>query len=424
MAEAPPPPVLRVSAGNELSRIEPQSWTGSTSYALDLVYDPLSDHASIHMVSDRRVVLRRNPASPHDVSTLCAGVYYPGIVDRATSDRDCSLVFESVETRDALVADDVILVEVGPFRVDRVLAREGRLLSTDGDAGPVGAIELVSNGGTAIDRIHILSMPIREEWRRLFAGQIDVIPSTPILYRSRFTGMQSVRTIELPSSGHVSLFFNTRRAPWSSRALRRHVATIIDREAVAALACGEPGCVAGDWEPAAPLTEDVELPARLSILVLASHTPALIAARTISYQLRKHHELGEDDTAAEGVEPKEVKIDIEVLPLEAMLQRAVDGDFDLQIAPLGFLSPAKAENNLFILTLYTAYTHAELAGALRAGDAATATQILAEDVPVLPLYENRQFAAVDTRFCGGAPSDQLSWLWLVDLYPCEQGAPR
>lgn len=420
--EAPAPLVLRVSAGNELSAPDPRRWTGSTSYALDLVYEQLSAHASASAYRDRSVVLRRNSASPHDLATLCAGVYYADIEARKVSHDGCVLTFASVQARERFMDESLVLVEVGPFRIDQVLARDGRPLTMAGDAASVGAIEMVSDGSTAIDRIRILSMPIHEEWRRLFAHQIDVIPSMPVLYRWRFAGMQSVRTVELPASGHVSLFFDTARDPWSSRALRRLVATIIDREAVAALACGEPGCAARAWAPAPP-AEDVALPARLSILVLASHTPGLIAARTISYQLRKYNDMMNKNNNS-GENAGEMTIDIEELPLEVMFARALAGDFDLQIAPLGFLVPAKADINIDIIKHCAVYTNPALTRALHDGDEAAAIEILAEDVPVLPLYENREFAAVDTYFCGGVPSDQLSWAWLADLYPCPGGAPR
>jgi hypothetical protein len=47
-------------------------------------------------------------------------------------------------------------------------------------------------------------------------------------------------------------------------------------------------------------------------------------------------------------------------------------------------------------------------------------RILEADVPSLPLYELRMFAAVDTRFCGGEPRSATSWAWLADLRPCSE----
>jgi hypothetical protein len=70
------------------------------------------------------------------------------------------------------------------------------------------------------------------------------------------------------------------------------------------------------------------------------------------------------------------------------------------------------------------YRSAELDAALERDDLDGAIAVLRRDVPAIPLFEARVFAAVDARFCGGIPASATSWFWLSDLYPCAEGDSR
>ncbi len=145
--------------------------------------------------------------------------------------------------------------------------------------------------------------------------------------------------------------------------------------------------------------------------MLASDTSQVRAAEVMRHQLH-----------ARGV-----TLTIERLTLEEIAARGSSGNFQLLLAPVpapdsrAFLQqfsslPAHAPYN------WTGYANPEYDAAVEAGDGALARTILARDVPVIVLFEIREFAAVDARFCGGKPTSPTSWRWLADLYPCKAGA--
>jgi hypothetical protein len=51
-----------------------------------------------------------------------------------------------------------------------------------------------------------------------------------------------------------------------------------------------------------------------------------------------------------------------------------------------------------------------------------ALQELVDDAVLIPLWNQRSYAAVDSSICGAKPDSAISWLWLADLYPCDEGA--
>ncbi|HUH03355.1 MAG TPA: hypothetical protein VML75_15265, partial [Kofleriaceae bacterium] len=72
-------------------------------------------------------------------------------------------------------------------------------------------------------------------------------------------------------------------------------------------------------------------------------------------------------------------------------------------------------NGLF----FTRYENPVLKSLIASGDTVAAWRIAADDMPLVPLYRYSAFAAIDTRFCGGAPTSVSSWEWLADLHVCE-----
>lgn len=426
--EPPPAPVtLRVGASS-LSSFQSLSFSGDTAHAMELVYALVRDHAEIERLGPTRVALRARDARPDAGAFLCERLLHQqGVVARTPAKDVCTLDFASVEARDAFEGYPWLLLDHGPFRWERELDSAGNVIASDDVAGSasgnapgnasgnapgnasgasggvpaVHTVELASRSRTAIDRIHITAMPLHEAWRRLFAREIDVIPNMSWLYRPHFAGMRSVRTVDNPAASHMHLFFNTRLPEWANPELRRHVASLIEPAAVAVAACGDRACAVSGWQPAAPAAP-VALPARITIRVLQTESSAVTAAHAVSYRLRLHHP---------------VAIEVEPVSLAALADPAQRTGYALVLAPMAFPT---SDPSLLVesLAVFAGYESPAFTTAAGRGDAVEMERILESDVPSVPLYEMRTFAAVDTRFCGGTPERATSWAWLADLRPC------
>jgi hypothetical protein len=405
---APEPVTLRVGASG-LSSFRERTLSGDTSHAMELAYSLVRDHAEIEPLGPVRVSLRLRPASPLSPGSLCDLLLDDaGVVRRRATATGCVLEFESSQARSEFEGYPWLMLDHAPFRWERevpaVPAVEGVLPA---GAGSIRAVELVSRGGTPIDRVHITAMPLHEAWRRLFARQLDVIPGMSWLYLPHFAGMRSVRTIPIPVSAYMHVFFNTRLPAWADPDLRRHVARIVEPHALAALACGDPVCAVESWRPQPPVGA-VELPAQITILVLSSHSSAVTTAHAISYRIRLHHE---------------VDIDVELVSIETLAELDQRSDYAMVLAPMGILASTDPGWLAQSLSAFAGYESEEFIAAAERGAAVEMQRILEHDVPALPLYEQRTFAAVDARFCGGEPRHATSWAWLAELYPCAEAPP-
>jgi len=281
--------------------------------------------------------------------------------------------------------------DLGPFQVDTV---------------EKGKVRLVRRGEGAIDAIELIESTRADEWRRLMAHEIDVVPETASLYRSEFRGLSSIKVLETPAADTASLYFNV-SAPALDVATRRKVAAAIHRQAIARLACGVPTCASpssiGD-------VGNVDLPPRLTLLVLEDLTTLRTAAKVLRHQLW----------------PLGLDLEIEPVTAAEIVERMTSGRFDLAMFPQSlsdrhysfFLSPGHPK-----ALPITKFDNPEYDAAVDHGDIATAQRILDREVPVTRLFENRYFAAVDERFCGDVTPTVGSWLWLSKLYPCDEAAP-
>lgn len=408
---SPAPVTLRVGASNGLSPFRARRFSGDTSHAMELVYTLVREHADVVRMGPTRVSLRAKASSSLGTSFLCERLLEePGVVGRMPTPAGCILDFESSEARSSFESYPWLMLDHGPFRWERENGDGGRAVDTSPSAGDgsIRTVEMVSRGATSIDRIHITAMPLHEAWRRLFAHELDVLPNMSWLYRPHFAGMRSVRTIDVPVSAYMHVFFNMRLEEWADPDLRRHIARIIEPHALAMLACGDPVCDIKSWQPAPPAAP-VEPPPKITILVLSSHSSAVTTAHAISYRIRLHHE---------------VDIDVELVPIETLAQIEERSDYALVLVPMGILASADHSLTAESLSAFAGYDSPELIAAAERGDAAEMQRILERDVPALPLYELRTFAAVDASFCGGQPRNATSWAWLVDLRPCaEESAP-
>ena len=409
----PPAPVtLRVGASG-LSSFRSRSFSGDTAHAMELAYSLLREHATIEIMGPTRVALRAKSPAPGAGAFLCERLLDgDGVIARTPTADTCVLDFASSEALDAFEGYPWLLLDHGPFRWERELPAGGDVNAGDTPPGgnpAIRTVELVARDRTAIDHIIITAMPLHEAWRRLFAHQLDVIPNMSWLYRPHFAGMRSVRTIDIPASSHMHLFFNTRLPAWADADLRRHVASIVEPAAVAAAACGDPACAVSAWKPAAHAAP-VELPPSITIRVLSSESSAVTAAHALSYRLRLHHK---------------VEISVEPVSIAALVGDSAErSDYALVLAPMGLLTASDPALLLASLAALAGYESQAFVTAAEDGDPAEMQRILEADVPSLPLYEMRTFAAVDARFCGGKPTKATSWAWLADLRPCrEESAP-
>ena len=406
---APTPVTLRVGASNGLSSFQLRKFSGDTPHAMELVYTLVRDHAEVERLGPTRVSLRpRSSNPPFSASFLCERLLdVAGVVARTATAEGCVVDFASSEARSSFESYLWLLLDHGPFRVERELGVDGRAvdISPSGSGDAIGAVEMVARGDTPgdhVQRVHIAAMPLHQAWRRLLAHQLDVLPNMSWLYRPHFTGMRSVRTIDIPVSAYVHVFFNTRLPEWADPDLRRHIARIIEPHALAVLACGDPVCAVESWRPVPP-ARPVEPPPKITILALSSHSSAVTTAQAISYRIRLHHE---------------VEIDVKPLTIEALERLEERSDYALAVVPMGILGRTDHGIIAESLSVSAGYDNPELIAAAERGDAAEMQRILEHDVPALPLYELRTFAAVDARFCGGQPRSATSWAWLADLRPC------
>jgi hypothetical protein len=391
-AGVPDETVLRVSAPFGLSSLSDlnQEISGSSANAVELLLDPVTKHADVVRREGTRILLRPRAGGPSSTE-LASAFRSPGVrttvVDPAG---DLWVEFDTDAHAELATLPSVAGFALGPFELEDENLQEGWMRLRSRTSAPIDVIEIVAVDAT-------------EQWRRLHARDVDVVPASPSGSKDAYAGMTSVRTIDYPVGGSIGLVFNPRRTTLANPATRREIAAVIDASAAAAIACGDPACAA----PAFPRHQrsTVNLPAALQLMVLVSDSVAVDVARVIRLQLE-----------AAGIEIDLARVDIETLS-----GRIRNGSFDLMIGPFPrgpAVFPLVQSNSPMN---FIGWSSDEFDTAVAHGDKEAAMRILASEVPLLPLVDDRQFAAVDSRFCGGNPVD-VSWRWLADVYPCDQGA--
>ncbi len=279
--------------------------------------------------------------------------------------------------------------DVGPFE----------LASQDLDNG---VITLRARNPGPIDEIQIVAVPPEEEWRRLMARDIDVIPVASGTDRAAFEGLSSVRTISLPSALMLTIVFDLRAKLFESKPVRRAIMHAVDRQAIARLVCPR-GCdeldSSRDGETAA-VADDVTLPPALELL-LPDVEPCHTVAAHIQYTLARRGV----DVTLKTVKPEQV---------EAALGRP----FQLALLP-GRIGDAQA--SWYRVGNFGHWQSTDFDAAMDAGDLGAARKVISRELPGFDVVAVGSFAAVDARLCGGQPKSASSWDWLADLHPCESG---
>jgi len=383
------PSPLRVSAAHGLSEFTPgPSASGSTAHALELVYEALFEHARVRARKGNTVVLERLAKSSHETAALSNSLKFEGLVQsRVGPDGLIYAVFRTREDADAFGRHEIGAFDLGPYRVAN--QAEGR----------VSLVPRISGRQRGIEIIEVAK---GEQWKALLGHKIDVVPNLAGLDRHQFAGVGSVRVIDLPGRSHIAVLFNVRNARLAAAPVRRRIARAIDSDAIARLACGDVSCAvrfqAVDADDSA-----AQLPKRLRVLALSIHAPSMLAAKVLKHQLRK---LG-------------IKVDVDAVAI-AELGRAISGKYELAIMPVAIGDLAAFTTGMIGSLNITGYSNPVFDAAVKRGAKAAAMRLLALDVPAVPLFEMRQFAAVDRSICGGRGATSVSWKWIAELRLCDE----
>jgi hypothetical protein len=240
--------------------------------------------------------------------------------------------------------------------------------------GPV-ALMLIPREGT-IAPLQLVPNPIERHWRLLNGGHVDIVPKLHQAEAERLAGLSSIEAVRLPTTDFLALVVGSNLSP----AARAHVASSVDVGAISSGACGS-DCTAdlpvdGMAEAQAPTAPERPL----ELIYLDGTDAEAIAARLISHQLREA-----------GIELRIVPVE-----LERLTAYSASGKFDLALLPM----PTNPEH--FRLRLkYSKISEDQLASS------------------IIPLFENRFYAAYDTSICGVEPDSATSWDWLAGAYRCE-----
>lgn len=383
--------MLRVSAAGGLSELIPGlEISGPAAAAMDLVFAVPDQYIESMVATGATVTLVRRENAAESAEELARALRGKELMSaRALDARRIEARFQDEKTATLVAQYQAIGFDVGPFVVD---------------SSASGTIRLVRRHGTGVEAIELVESSRADEWRRLVAHEIDVVPETASVYRSQFAGMSSIRTLDTPAKDTAALYFNVRAQGLEDAAVRRRIAGSLHRQAIASLACGDPACAS----PSVPVEASSPLPERVQLLVIEELSTLATAAKIVRHELW----------------PLGVEVDIEPVTASEIVQRMTSGQFDLAMLPLSladhrfgfFLSPGHPKG-----LPITGFANAEYDAAVDRGDLAAAQAILDSEVPVTRLFENRYFAAVDGRFCGDVTPTVGSWLWLSKLYPCEEG---
>ena len=366
--------------------------SGSSAAAIDLVYDDLEPHVASTRVDGARIVLTRRSSSRLSAVELAATLRGRELRSaRAVDNEQVEAVFDDASTASLVDQYQALGIDIGPFAVE---------------SKSKSHIRLVRRGHGAIDVIELVEASRADEWRKLLAHDLDVIPFAASTYRAQFAGMESVRVLDIPSKSTATIYFNVRSPSLQDRSVRRTIAGAVRRDAIASIACGAPACASAAVQVASPAS----LPSRLSVLVPQDVTTLLTGAKVLRHQLW----------------PYGLELDVQPLAVSEIVARMTKGEFEISMLPLTvadhrfgfFLSPGHPKG-----LPMTGFASPEYDAAVDRGDLAIAQAILDREVPFTRLFEMRSFAAIDARFCGDVIPSESSLRWLSELYPCEEGPP-
>jgi ABC-type oligopeptide transport system substrate-binding subunit len=245
-------------------------------------------------------------------------------------------------------------------------------------------------------------MAASDEWRKLMARELDVMSSSPNLYRKQFAGMGSVRLLDIPATISTALYFNVRDPLLADAAVRRRIAAGLNHQAIARIAGGDATSAA---PPVTGGSDDAPLPSSLSLLLVQDESTMLLTGSVLRHEFDR---MG-------------IAVDVQPVNLERLVAQIDGGHFQMLLLPLPngprrfgrFLSTPPGIPPL------TGFANPEYDAAVAASDLAKAQEILDRELPATVLFEARSFAAIDSRFCGDVTPSPISWRWMADLHLCD-----
>ena len=349
---------------------------------MELVYVPSTRYTTTVERTENVVILRPLPSQEVTPKQLASALQFEGLTRTTLEKGLIHAEFRDEKAAQAMIDFGPGAFALGPYRLE---------------SKQKGLIRLRAKASRAIDVIEIVAVNAGQEWRRLLAHDIDVVPGAAQIHRSQFDGIKSIRTIDLPADTTMTLVFNSQSEKLQDVQVRRTIAASLDRKAIAQVICGTIACAKPLWGSAPP-TVQAQVPRRLSLLVLDEDSTAVAAARVIRHQLRE----------------LQILTEVELVALNELRHRGVTGEYELAMFP--FRLNKKNVQQVF----GPGYSMQErVAEILKRGVEADILALLRDEVPAVALYELRLFAAIDARFCGGNPGSSSSWTWLADLYPCK-----
>lgn len=382
--------VFRVGATAGLSQLVPGApVSGSSAAAGDSVFELADEHIDEFRQQGATVVLTRKSRSRLTSADLASSARYQGLESARALDKDhVELILRDRASIAGLMKFRDVAFDVGPYKIE---------------SQTPGHLRLRRRGPSAIDVIDIVEVSASDEWRKLMARELDVMSSSPALFREQFAGMGSIRLLDIPATIVATLFFNVGDSGLKDANVRRRIAASLNRGAIAQVATGDAYSASPSLQKS--LEDEIRLPDKLSLLVVEHDSTMVLAASVI------RHELGRQNIA----------IDVKALSLEQFVARLDRGDHQLALGPLPkgprrfgrFLSPSSGSASM------TGFADPAYDAAVARGDLAAAQAILDRETPATLLYERRAFAAIDSRFCGDVTPSDTSWRWMADLHLCD-----
>lgn len=268
---------------------------------------------------------------------------------------------------------------------------------------------LARRSGRGMETIEIRDVGSEEEeWRRFLAREVDVVPEVRQSLIENLSDVPSVRLVGLERNPFSGLVFRVDHGPFSDTRLRRVVSYGIRRRAIAR-------AIAGDDNAAAAVTEDLGEASRL-LAEIGNPPPIRVSFAATSTEDHRAAMIIEQQLLELGLR---VKLDPE--PLDVAAERVGKGDFDVFLMSAGYTPAYYWRVQTGSVANVSAYSNTELDLAIERGDHETAIAIMSRDLPMTPLFMQRNVIAVDRRLCGVHPKNSSDMTWLADVHLCAQG---
>jgi peptide/nickel transport system substrate-binding protein len=244
-------------------------------------------------------------------------------------------------------------------------------------------------------------------WRRMMAGDIDLLNTVPAAATNRLREIPSLRVEPMAKSTVVGIWFNMRGPLSSHPEVRRAVSLGLRRSPLASV-------ITGDASLAEPVAENIEASRRFAVEAGLSGKRLTLIVASGEAELQRTAMIVEQQLAALGIEMNIVPVSI-----DEMSERVASGDFDLSLHFVGW-RPDQWES-LQQIAEFLGYETSAFKAAVAANDESAVRAVLEADVPVTPLYRLPEGVVISRAFCNARPIVAHDLSWLKDVRPCAAG---